>query len=143
VKVINNRGLRHLALRVASVERACDFYKRVFGMKVIWQPDPENAYLSSGCDNLALHRSAAPRSESGADSETSPLDHLGFVVPTIKEAEVGYQWALANHLDIVHPLKHHRDGSVSFYLRDPDGNVVQVLYEPGISPIRLEREQPK
>ena len=32
------------------------------------------------------------------------------------------------------PLKHHRDGSVSFYIRDPDGIVIQILYEPAISP---------
>ncbi|MGH8338057.1 MAG: VOC family protein [Gammaproteobacteria bacterium] len=140
--MITNRGLRHLALRVADVDRAREFYSRVFGMKVVWQPDPDNAYLTSGCDNLALHRSAAIRSNGGARSETDTMDHLGFVVPTIAEVEAGYQWALANHLDFVHPLRHHRDGSVSFYLRDLDGNVVQVLYEPAISPIKLEREQP-
>jgi len=33
---------------------------------------------------------------------------------------------------IVKPLKLHRDGSYSFYLADPDGNTVQVLYEPNI-----------
>ena len=37
-------------------------------------------------------------------------------------------------VEIVHELKHHRDGSVSFYIRDPDGNVIQALYEPTISP---------
>ena len=42
--------------------------------------------------------------------------------------------ASAEHLEIVHQLKHHRDGSVSFYIRDPDGNVIQALYEPTISP---------
>ena len=140
--MIINRGLRHLALRVSDVDRAGEFYARVFGMKVIWQPDPDNAYLTSGCDNLALHRSATPQSNGEASSEADALDHLGFIVATIAEVEAGYQWARANHLDIVHPLKHHRDGSVSFYLRDPDDNVVQVLYEPAISPIKLEREQP-
>ena len=138
--MISNRGLRHLALRVADVDRASEFYGRVFGMKVVWQPNPDNAYLTSGCDNLALHRGAEPSSNIRANSETDALDHLGFIVPTIAEVEAGYQWALANHLEIVNPLKHHRDGSVSFYLRDPDNNVVQVLYEPAISPIRLERE---
>jgi catechol 2,3-dioxygenase-like lactoylglutathione lyase family enzyme len=140
--VISNRGLRHLALRVLDVDRAGEFYARVFGMKVIWQPDPDNAYLTSGCDNLALHRGATPLSNADARSDQDALDHLGFIVATIAEVEAGYQWAQANQLDVVHPLKHHRDGSVSFYLRDPDGNVVQVLYEPTISIIRLEREQP-
>ena len=46
--------MRHLALRVSDVARAAEFYSRVFGMRLVWQPDPDNAYLSSGCDNLAL-----------------------------------------------------------------------------------------
>ncbi|MGH7258924.1 MAG: VOC family protein, partial [Nitrospiraceae bacterium] len=29
--------------------------------------------------------------------------------------------------------KQHRDGSYSFYFTDPDGNVIQALYEPTIS----------
>ena len=126
--MIKNRGMRHLALKVSDVERARDFYARVFGMKIVWQPDPDNAYLSSGSDNLALHRAV----DCGGDAQR--LDHLGFIVPTIADVEAGYAWARSNGVEIVHELKHHRDGSVSFYIRDPDGNVIQALYEPTISP---------
>jgi len=129
--VINNRGLRHLALRVADVDRATEFYCRVFGMKVVWRPDPENAYLSSGCDNLALHRGAA------GDPRAQSMDHLGFIVPTIAEVEAGYAWAQGNAIEIATPLKHHRDGSVSFYIKDPDGSVIQLLYEPSISALQF------
>jgi catechol 2,3-dioxygenase-like lactoylglutathione lyase family enzyme len=125
--VIVNRGLRHLALKVGDVARAADFYTRVFGMRQVWQPDPDNIYLSSGCDNLALHRGAPDDRGHGA------LDHLGFIVPTVDELEAGWRWAQEAGLDIVQALRHHRDGSVSFYIRDPDGNVIQLLYEPGIS----------
>ena len=47
----------------------------------------------------------------------------------------------SNGLTIVNPLKQHRDGSVSFYLSDPDGNVIQLLYEPSLSPLNLVRER--
>ena len=30
-------------------------------MEVVWQPDPKNAYLSSGTDNLALHETPGGR----------------------------------------------------------------------------------
>ena len=100
-------------------------------MKVVWRPDPENAYLTSGCDNLALHRSDA------GDRRAQSMDHLGFIVPTIAEVESGYAWALANAIEIAVALKHHRDGSVSFYIRDPDGNTIQILYEPSISPLNI------
>ena len=129
--MIRNQGMRHLALTVSDVDRVREFYERVFGMKVVWQPDPENAYLSSGCDNLALHR-GEPGSDSG-----QRLDHLGFIIATIADVESAWEWAQAEHLEVVKPLKHHRDGSVSFYIRDPDGNVIQVLYEPTISRQRL------
>ncbi|HXN85924.1 MAG TPA: VOC family protein [Candidatus Binataceae bacterium] len=128
---INHRGLRHLALKVSDVERSKEFYSRVFGMKLVWQPDPENAYLSSGCDNLALHKSEH------AAAEGQLLDHFGFIAPSIAEVEAGWAWAQSSSLDIVHSLKHHRDGSVSFYIRDPDGIVIQILYEPAISPRNL------
>ena len=118
-------------MRVSEVDRATEFYCRVFGMKVVWRPDAENAYLSSGCDNLALHRGAA------GDRRAQSLDHLGFIAPTIAEVEAGYAWARTNALDIATPLKHHRDGSVSFYIRDPDGNIIQILYEPSISPLNI------
>jgi catechol 2,3-dioxygenase-like lactoylglutathione lyase family enzyme len=126
--------MRHVALKVSDLERAKDFYVRVFGMKVVWQPDPENAYLSSGSDNLALHRAATAANEPG-----QRIDHLGFIVATIEDVEAAYEWAKGAGLEIVHELKHHRDGSVSFYIRDPDGNLIQALYEPTISPQTFTR----
>jgi catechol 2,3-dioxygenase-like lactoylglutathione lyase family enzyme len=132
--MINNRGLRHVALRVMNVERAKEFYARVFGMRVVWQPDSDNVYLSSGCDNLALHSGDA------GERSRQALDHLGFIVPTAADAEAGHQWARDNGIEIANPLRRHRDGSVSFYIRDPDGNVIQILYEPSISPLNLHRE---
>jgi catechol 2,3-dioxygenase-like lactoylglutathione lyase family enzyme len=123
--------MRHLALRVNDVARAAEFYARVFGMRLVWQPDPDNAYLSSGCDNLALHRGTPGDASAGA------LDHLGFLVASVADLEVGWRRAEAERLDIVHPLRQHRDGSSSFYIRDPDGNVIQLLFEPNISPLEI------
>src|SRR5579859_3370225 len=100
-------------------------------MRVVWQPDPDTAYLSSGCDNLALHRG-----DSG-DRSHQALDHLGFIIGTIAEVEAAHAWAKANGLNIAKPLAHHRDGSVSFYVRDPDANVIQLLYEPTLSSQRF------
>ena len=48
----------------------------------------------------------------------------------------------ATRSHIAKPLARHRDGSVSFYLRDPDGNVIQVLYEPSISPLTFGAAKP-
>src|SRR5215467_12616991 len=52
-------GLRHLALHARDLDAMKRFYVDVLGFAVEWQPDPDNIYLSSGIDNLALHRAGA------------------------------------------------------------------------------------
>jgi catechol 2,3-dioxygenase-like lactoylglutathione lyase family enzyme len=129
--IIHHRGLRHLALCVTDVQRATEFYTRLFGMRVAWQPDPDNAYLTSGCDNLALHRGDP------GDRQHQALDHLGFVVATIDDVEAAWKLIQGSGIPVAKPLSRHRDGSVSFYIHDPDSNTIQILYEPGISPLSI------
>jgi catechol 2,3-dioxygenase-like lactoylglutathione lyase family enzyme len=127
--VIETQGMRHVALRVADVERSKNFYREVFGMRVVWQPDPDNAYLSSGSDNLALHR------EPGTDPAAigaGVLDHIGFFVAELNQLEKNFTWAWQHGLEIVRPLRQHRDGTYSFYIKDPDGVEVQLIHDPSL-----------
>lgn len=126
------KGLWHLALNVADPARSRAFYESMFGMQVVWQPDGDNVYLSSGRDNLALHRIPAADLPKNGNRARQSLDHLGFVVDSMDA--VDRVFARAEHLGvpIVKPPKQHRDGSYSFYVADPDENIVQVLYEPTI-----------
>jgi catechol 2,3-dioxygenase-like lactoylglutathione lyase family enzyme len=65
------------------------------------------------------------------------LDHFGFVVESPEAVEEYERRMRGAGVRIVKPFKHHRDGSSSFYMADPDGNVIQILYEPHISPMKL------
>jgi catechol 2,3-dioxygenase-like lactoylglutathione lyase family enzyme len=118
-------GLRHLALRVRDLEACRGFYVDFLGMQVEWEPDPDNLYLTSGSDNLALHRS----DETGAGA----LDHLGFVLSDPEAVATWEQKARDAGVEIVQATKTHRDGAVSFYCRDPEGNTVQILFHPPIA----------
>ena len=124
------KGMRHIALKVRDVVRSKRFYQDIFGMDVVWEPDPQNVYLSSGSDNLAIHEVSDIVFKT---AEERQLDHLGFVVESIervKELEMEFR---SQGVTIVHPFKIHRDGSASFYCADPDGIVIQMLYEPTLS----------
>ena len=131
------RGLRHLALKVTDLARARKFYEDMFGMRVVWEPDPENVYLSSGADNLALHQIPAADVARFRSAKDQLLDHLGFIVDSPASVDRLFQQAERSGAPIVKPATQHRDGSYSFYMADPDGNVVQVLYEPAISKLKL------
>lgn len=121
------RGLRHLALRVRSLEEVRDFYREIFGMEVVWQPDPDNVYLSSGRDNLALHRVEGDEVSGGG-----ALDHLGFLMERPAEVYAAAEALEQRGIRLLQQPRRHRDGSCSFYVRDPAGNVVQVLYSPDV-----------
>jgi catechol 2,3-dioxygenase-like lactoylglutathione lyase family enzyme len=123
-------GMRHIALKVSAVECSKRFYEEMFGMEVVWQPDPQNVYLSSGYDNIALHEVAKDFAAGAAEKQ---LDHLGFVVDSIERVSELEKEFIARGVKIVHPFKIHRDGSASFYCADPDGIVIQLLYEPSLS----------
>jgi len=122
--------MRHVALRVVDVERSKRFYGDVFGMRVVWQPDPDNAYLSSGRDNLALHRDAQAQ---GQAAGVQALDHIGFFVAQLPQLERDFAWAQEQGLKIVKPLRRHRDGTSSFYIADPDGIVIQLIHDPAMA----------
>jgi catechol 2,3-dioxygenase-like lactoylglutathione lyase family enzyme len=130
--VIPTRGLRHLALNVKDVSTSVAFYSSLFGMEVVWQPDPDNAYLSSGCDNLALHRSHATILQS-----EQRLDHVGFIVERPEDVDRAAEVLAAQQIPVLKPPRTHRDGSRSLYFADPDGNVIQILYEPTLSAQRF------
>ena len=116
--------MRHIALKVKDAARAKEFYCRLFGMEVVWEPDPQNIYLSSGWDNLAIHEVPKEFSQGAAEMQ---LDHLGFVVESIGRVKELERDFISQGVKIVHPFKIHRDGSASFYCADPDGIVIQLL----------------
>lgn len=131
------RGLRHLALRVKDLGRSRAFYEGFFGMKVVWEPDHDNVYLSSGTDNLALHQIPSEELAQYANQSGQFLDHFGVIMDTPESVDQMFDQVHkeAERLGgaIVHRPKRHRDSSYSFYVTDPDGNTIQILYEPTIS----------
>ncbi len=130
-------GLRHVALNVSNLGESVKFYQRVLGLELEWQPDDENAYLTSGGDNLALHKARAGLSSHSAQ----PLDHIGFAVRTPDAVD---QWA--RRLEVAgvtlsRPPRTHRDGARSFYFPDPDGNLIQIIYHPPITNFEEEKQE--
>jgi len=122
-------GLRHVALNVRDVQKSLEFYSKVLGMKLEWMPDEDNAYLTSGQDNLALHK-LPPGVEPG---RIQTIHHIGFVVRRPEDVDRWAEQIRRHGLGLVQEPKTHRDGARSFYFHDPDGLLIQLIYHPPIS----------
>ena len=119
-------GMHHVALFVKNFDDVAHFYVELLGMAIDWQPDPHNLYLSSGNDNLALHR--APADFNPAKHQR--LDHIGIFLKAKEDVDAWYEYLRSHHVEIKALPKDHRDGTRSFYCADPDGNAVQIIYYP-------------
>ena len=117
-------GMRHLALYVQDLAACEHFYVDLLGMQVEWRPDADNVYLTSGNDNLALHRAT--------EKPTGPqkLDHLGFILNRPEDVDAWHAFLLEHSIEMKTRPKTHRDGARSFYCLDPDNNTVQMIFHP-------------
>jgi catechol 2,3-dioxygenase-like lactoylglutathione lyase family enzyme len=126
----SHAGLRHLALNVRNLDAMKAFYIGLLGFAVEWEPDADNVYLSSGIDNLALHRVA---DDAGRVHSSQALDHLGLIVKSADDVDRWAAFLESRGVQMDAAPRTHRDGARSCYFRDPDGNKLQIIHHPPIS----------
>ena len=120
-------GIRHIALFVKELDVAIDFYTRIMGMKIEWQPDADNVYMTNGGDVFALHR------VDYTPAAHQRLDHIGFVLDRIEAVDEWYDYFVEAGVRITEAPKTHRDGSRGFYCLDSVGHLLELIYHPPIA----------
>lgn len=118
-RVMAVERLGHVAIRVQDMARARAFYQSI-GLQVVWDAE-DWCYLETqpGREGLALlgpgYTAAGPHfafhftDRAAVDRIHAQLQAAGAAVGKVHD---------------------HRDGTASFYLRDPEGNWLEMLYEP-------------
>ncbi len=125
-------GIHHVALLVEDIKRSSKFYCGLLGYQIEWNPDPDNLYLTmNGRDNIALHKKGSALVK-GVRMESN-LDHFGIFLKRPVDVDSWHVFLQAKGVNIVKPLKTHRDGARSFYAQDPDGITIQFIYHPPFS----------
>ena len=99
-------GLRHLALFVKAFDATKRFYTDVLGFRLEWEPDADNAYLTSGRDSLALHRASA-----GLEVRETTLDHLGLIVRAAADVDAWARYLESQGVALENQPRTHRDGA--------------------------------
>lgn len=122
----------HLSLRVSDLDASEKFYIEILGMRPVWRSEGEIAFLECGNDDLALIQ--IPKEEVQAfrrrAQSSQSLHHFGFRVRSKDGIDQLAEEMRARGIVIDDGPRDHRDGSRSFYFRDPDGNHVQILWDP-------------
>ena len=119
-------GIRHVALFTQEFEASVAFWIEIMGYRMEWQPDADNAYLTCGGDNLALHRRAV-------DAGLQRLDHVGLAVPQPAHVDAWADRLRSLGVALQTEPRTHRDGARSFYFREPGGALIQVIHHEPIS----------
>ena len=128
----------HLSLRVSDLEVSEKFYTEVLGMRPVWRSEGEIAFLECGNDDLALIQipKETVRAFRHRPQTSQSLHHFGFRVRTKREVDQLAQEVRDRGIGIDDGPRDHRDGSRSFYFKDPDGNYVQILWDPIREPLQ-------
>src|SRR5438128_390419 len=118
----------HVHLKVADLERSLAFYRDVLGFEVTQRYGSQAAFLSAG----GYHHHIGLNTWESAGGQPPPpgttgLYHIAILYPT--RAELAD--ALRRLIDAEIPFEGASDHGVSeaLYLRDPDGNGVELYWD--------------
>jgi catechol 2,3-dioxygenase-like lactoylglutathione lyase family enzyme len=122
---MNITGLDHVVLTVRSIARTCEFYQRALGAEVITFGAGRTA-LQLGENKINLHE-AGKEFEPKADTPTPGSGDI-CLITSAPLADVAKQLR-ARGIEIEEgPVARTgaRGPIVSLYIRDPDGNLVEI-----------------
>ena len=125
--------LDHLVLTVKSIPATCDFYSRALGMEVVTFAGNRKA-LAFGLQKINLHE-AGHELEPKAHRPTPGSADLCFITQTPVSQIMEH--LNRQEIEIIEgPVK--RTGALgpieSVYLRDPDGNLIEISNYPDPAP---------
>ncbi len=126
----------HVHLKVGNIERSLGFYKDILGFEITQWYGEDAVFLSAGGyhHHIGLNTWAG-RNVPPAPRHTAGLFHLAILYPGRKDLAQAFRWLL----EAEYPIDGASDHGVSeaIYLRDPDGNGVELAAD------RPEEEWPR
>ncbi len=115
----------HLVLTVRDIQVSSEFYSRALGMEVITF-DANRTALQFGAQKINLHE-AGKEFEPKALKPTPGSGDICFMTPVPLREVIAHLHA--NHVEIIEgPVKRTGARGImeSVYLRDPDGNLIEL-----------------
>lgn len=121
-------AIGHVHLKVADLERALAFYCGVLGFELMQRYGSEAAFISAG----GYHHHIGLNTWESKDGAPPPMGTTGLYHLAIRyPSRAALADALQRLFDVGIPLEGASDHGVSeaLYLRDPDGNGVELYWD--------------
>jgi len=126
----------HVHLKVSDLNRAIDFYRGVLGFEVTQQYGRQAAFLSAGGYHHHIGLNTWESEGGGPPPRgATGLYHLAILYPTRAALADALRRVMTAHLQLEGASDH--GVSEALYLRDPDGNGVELYWD------RPEAEWPR
>jgi glyoxylase I family protein len=128
---IHVQGFDHIVLRIRDKSAALHFYCKVLGLTVDRdRPEFGLTHLRAGrqmIDLVTLDGPLGLRGGSAPGSDARNLDHFALQVSPFDEAAIRTHLAAHKVAIVEEGPRYGADGEgLSLYVRDPDGNVVEL-----------------
>ncbi|MCP4334407.1 MAG: VOC family protein [Gammaproteobacteria bacterium] len=115
----------HLVLTVANIDHSVEFYTRVMGMEKVIFGDGRVALTFAG-QKINLHQLGNEFAPHADNIRTGSVD-LCFIIDTPLSRAI--EQLFQHNVEVIEgPVKRTgaRGGIISAYLRDPDGNLIEI-----------------
>ncbi len=116
----------HFVLTVADIEATCDFYEAVLGMKRITVGPDRRVALAFGGQKINLHRAGAEFEPKARQPAPGSGDFCLITETPIADVVAHLQAAGIAIVEGPVPRTGASGQMTSVYLRDPDGNLVEI-----------------
>ena len=118
----------HVHLKVADLDRAIAFYRDVLGFKVTQQYGPQAAFLGAGGyhHHIGLNTWESGKGTPAPEGHTG-LYHAAFLYPDRGALGTVLKRLVAARIPIDGAADHGVSEAV--YLRDPDGNGIEIYWD--------------
>ena len=125
-------GLHHLTGICRDLDRTTAFYRDLLGLELVREatsdddPDARHFWFSAG-DGTLVSFLEYPSLEAGVVGAGS-IQHFAFAVDSREEHDAWRDYLRSRGADATDVFE--RGGFRSIYLRDPDGNIVELATRP-------------